>query len=206
VGIAADAQVSRLGVVNRRYAYVPGDYWDLMVRRSPQVALQVEERVRTLAREIDPDVVLWTRSMEQVIRNSSGFVAIAPLVTTIGGVIGVLSLALAVVGLFGLTAYSVEQRTREFGVRMALGAHARDVVRLVAGQSLRLVAIGAVLGLAGAAAGGGVLRNLLLGVQTVDPLAYGGVAIVLAIVAFLACYIPARRATQVDPMIALRAD
>jgi putative ABC transport system permease protein len=89
---------------------------------------------------------------------------------------------------------------------MALGAHARDVVRLVAGQSLRLVAIGAVLGLAGAAAGGGVLRNLLLGVRTVDPLAYGGVAIVLAIVAFLACYVPARRATRVDPMIALRAD
>ena len=198
--------MNRLGLVNRRYAYVPGDYWDLMVRRAPADAAQVDERILTLAQEIDPDVVLWTRSMEQVIRASSGFIAIAPLVTTIGAVIGILSLALAVVGLFGLTAYSVEQRTREFGVRMALGARAADVVRLVTGQSLRLVAIGAVLGLAGAAAGGGVLRNLLLGVRTVDPLAYGGVAIVLAVVAFLACYVPARRATRVDPMIALRSD
>jgi predicted permease len=206
VGIAADAQMNRLGLVNRRYAYVPGDYWDLMVRRGPADAAQVDERILTLAQEIDPDVVLRTRSMEQVIRASSGFIAIAPLVTTIGAVIGILSLALAVVGLFGLTAYSVEQRTREFGVRMALGARAADVVRLVTGQSLRLVAIGAVLGLAGAAAGGGVLRNLLLGVRTVDPLAYGGVAIVLAVVAFLACYVPARRATRVDPMIALRSD
>jgi ABC-type antimicrobial peptide transport system permease subunit len=110
------------------------------------------------------------------------------------------------IGLFGLTAYAVEQRTREFGVRMALGARSLDVVRLVSGQSLRLVAIGALIGLAGAAAGGGVLRRTLYGVSAVDPLAYGAVAAVLAVVAFLACWIPARRATRVDPMTSLRAD
>jgi predicted permease len=205
VGIASDA-MNRLGAVSRRYAYVPGDYWDLMVRRRAADAAAVDERIRTLAREIDPDVVLWTRSMEQVIRNSNGFIAIAPLITMIGAVLGLLSLALAVVGLYGLTAYAVEQRTREFGVRMALGARAGDVVGLVAGQSLRLVAIGAVVGLAAAAAGGGLLRSLVFGVRALDPLAYAGVILVLASVALLACYVPARRATRVDPMIALRSD
>jgi putative ABC transport system permease protein len=126
--------------------------------------------------------------------------------TMIGAGVGGLSLALAMIGLFGLTAYAVEQRTREFGVRMALGAQSLDVVRLVSGQSLRLVAIGAVIGLAGAAAGGGVLRRTLYGVTAVDPLAYAAVATLLAVVAFLACWIPARRATRVDPMIALRVD
>lgn len=206
VGIAADAQVSRIGIVNRRYAYVPGNQGDLVVRRRPTDAAAIDERIRTLSREIDPDVVLWTRSMEQVIRNSHGFIAIAPLVTAIGAVIGGLSLALAIIGLFGLTAYAVERRRREFGVRMALGAQASDVVRHVAGQSLRLVAIGAVTGVAGAAAGGGVLRSLIFGVRAVDPIAYGAVAVLLAGVAFLACWIPARRATSVDPMVALRVD
>src|SRR5262245_61345241 len=113
--------------------------------------------------------------------------------------IGVLSLCLAVIGLFGLTAYAVKQRTREFGVRMALGARAKDVVQLVAGQSMRLVALGAVIGVAASLAGAGVLRNMLFGVRAVDPLAYGGVGILLAVGALLACYIPARRATRVDP-------
>jgi putative ABC transport system permease protein len=177
-----------------------------MVRRDAGRATEVDERLRLLARDIDRDVVLWTRSLEQVIWTSNGFLSMAPMIATIGAVIGLLSLGLAVIGLFGLTAYAVEQRTREFGVRMALGARAGDVVRLVSGQSLRLVAIGAVIGLAGATAGGGVLRHLLLGVDAVDPLAYGTVVIILAVVAFLACYIPARRATRVDPMIALRTD
>src|SRR5262245_40603294 len=88
---------------------------------------------------------------------------------------------------------------REFGVRMALGARAKDVVQLVAGQSMRLVAFGAVIGLAASLAGAGVLRNMLFGVRAVDPLAYGGVGILLAVVALLACYIPARSATRVDP-------
>jgi ABC-type antimicrobial peptide transport system permease subunit len=198
--------MSRLGIVNRRYAYIPGDYWDLMIRRDPERATDVEAHLQTLAKEIDPDVVLWTRSLDQLIMTSHGFLAIAPMIATIGGMIGVLSLCLAVIGLFGLTAYAVEQRTREFGVRMALGARAKDVVQLVAGQSMRLVAFGAVIGLAASLAGAGVLRNMLFGVCAVDPLAYGGVGILLAVVALLACYIPARRATRVDPMIALRAE
>jgi putative ABC transport system permease protein len=206
IGIAADVQSMTLGIVPRRYAYVPGDYWDLMIRRDPGGAAAVEERLQALAQEIDPDVALWTRSLEQVIWSSSGFLAIARTMTMIGAGVGGLSLALAMIGLFGLTAYAVEQRTREFGVRMALGAQALDVVRLVSGQSLRLVAIGAVIGLAGAAAGGGVLRRTLYGVTAVDPLAYAAVATLLAVVAFLACWIPARRATRVDPMIALRVD
>ncbi|HEX9564631.1 MAG TPA: ADOP family duplicated permease [Gemmatimonadaceae bacterium] len=207
VGVAADAQMSRLGTINRRYAYIPGDYWDLMVRRDPRRAQEVDERLRMLAREIDPDVVLQIRSLEQIIWTSGGgYLEIARLTSAIAGIVGVLSMLMAVVGLFGLTAFDVAQRTREFGVRMALGAHSGNVVRLVAAQSLRLVAIGAIIGLVGAAAGGGVLRNLLFGVNRVDPLAYGSVALLLAGVSFVACYIPARRVTRVDPMIALRTD
>jgi predicted permease len=206
VGIAADAQMGRLGAVNRRYAYVPGDYWDLLVRRDAAAATAVEAGLRTLATQIDPDVVLEITSLDDAIWASSGYLEMARLTSMIGAAVGALSLLMAVVGLFGLTSYAVEQRTREFGVRMALGARAGDVVRLVTGQSLRLVGIGAVLGIAGAAAGGGVLRAMLFGVSPVDPVAYGVVVLLLAAVSFVACFVPARRATRVDPMVALRTD
>jgi putative ABC transport system permease protein len=198
--------MGRLGAVNRRYAYVPGDYWDLLVRRDAAAATAVEAGLRTLATQIDPDVVLEITSLDDAIWASSGYLEMARLTSMIGAAVGALSLLMAVVGLFGLTSYAVEQRTREFGVRMALGARAGDVVRLVTGQSLRLVGIGAVLGIAGAAAGGGVLRAMLFGVSPVDPVAYGVVVLLLAAVSFVACFVPARRATRVDPMVALRTD
>jgi len=119
---------------------------------------------------------------------------------------GLLSLLMAVVGLFGLTAYAVEQRTREFGVRMALGADAGNVLGLVAGQSLRLVAIGAAIGVVAAIATAGVLRAVLFGVRGNEPVVYVVVVLLLGVVSVLACWIPARRATRIDPMTALRSD
>jgi hypothetical protein len=93
--------MSRLGIVNRRYTYIPGDYCDLMIRRDPERATDVEAHLQTLAKEIDPDVVLWTRSLDQLIMTSHGFLAIAPMIATIGGMIGVLSLCLASSGYSG---------------------------------------------------------------------------------------------------------
>jgi len=113
-------------------------------------------------------------------------------------------LGLAVIGLYGVMAYAVAQRTQEIGLRMALGAQRRDVLRLILRHGLRLTLLGVALGLGGALALTRVLRNHLYEVGPTDPITFASVALVLAMVALLACLIPARRATRVDPMEALR--
>jgi putative ABC transport system permease protein len=113
-------------------------------------------------------------------------------------------LLLAAIGLYGVMAYSVAQRTREIGLRVALGAGRRAVLRLVLGQGLRLVGLGVALGVAGGAAVSRLLSSMLFGLSPFDPLAYVSVSLFLIVVALLACWIPARRATKVDPMIALK--
>jgi len=117
---------------------------------------------------------------------------------------GVLALVLATMGLYSVMTYAVSQRTREIGLRMALGAQVRDVLRLIVSQGMRMVMIGLALGLVGAFALTRVLGSLLLGVGTTDPLTFVGVPILLIAIGLLACWIPARRATKVDPLVALR--
>ncbi|HEX8148443.1 MAG TPA: ABC transporter permease [Pyrinomonadaceae bacterium] len=119
---------------------------------------------------------------------------------------GVLALALATMGLYSVMTYTVSQRTHEIGIRMALGAAVRDVVRLVVGQGMRMALVGVVLGLAGAFAMTRVLASLLLGVAPTDFVTFVGVPLLLVVVALLACYIPARRAARVNPLVALRHD
>jgi putative ABC transport system permease protein len=120
------------------------------------------------------------------------------------GLFAALAVAITAAGLGGVIAFSVTQRTQEFGVRMALGASRGAVLGMVMGQALKLVAIGLVLGIGGALASGRVMQSLLFAVEPTDALTYAGVALAFVAVGVLACLIPARRAASVDPMVALR--
>jgi putative ABC transport system permease protein len=158
---------------------------------------------RRVLAELDPEVPPRVRTLEAV-RAAS----VADRRFTLGllGTFGASALLLAALGLYGVTAYAVARRTREMGIRIALGAPPRQVVRLVVGEGTRPVLAGAVIGLILAFVLSRFMKGLLYGIAPGDPWTFAAAAVVLGIVAFLACLVPARRAARVDPMVALRAD
>ncbi len=158
--------------------------------------------VRQTFQALDKDLPVFNvKTFERQLNES---LAQDRLVATLSGFFGVLAALLAAIGLYGVMAYAVARRTREIGIRLALGAQTRDVLWLIVRQGLALTLIGVALGLAAALALTRVLQNLLFGVSATDPATFAGIALLLTLVALIACWIPARRASKVDPLIALR--
>ena len=205
IGVVRDVKLEGLEIDNK-----PQIYRSLLQASSLSMALAIRatnpaalvEAVRGEVRAVDPDLPTYgIQTMEEVMALSVGQQRFA---MGLLGVFAFLALVLAGVGIYGVMSYSVSQRTHEIGIRMALGAERRDVLQLVLRQGLMLTVAGMGIGLAAAFAVTRFLRFLLFGISPTDPLTFAVITIVLGAVALLACYIPARRATKVDPMIALR--
>jgi putative ABC transport system permease protein len=207
VGIAKDAKYDTLGEDPQPFIYRPfqqsySGEMTLHIRTMQSDAGNVLAAVRREVGVLDKDLpLLDAMSMTEQI----GF-SLLPLklAATVAGSLGFLGALLAALGVFGVVNYTVTQRTRELGIRMSLGAQSRDVLRLILRQGLLLALIGISIGLTAAAALTRMLTSLLYGVSALEPMVFGGVAVLLMAMSLLASYLPARRATKVDPLVALR--
>jgi putative ABC transport system permease protein len=180
----------------------PSAVTQVVVRSRGGDAAALTTEVRAALKGVDPNLLIWeTRTMDELVGQS---VAPQRFNVALLGFFAALAMLLAAVGIYGVMSYTVTQRRHELGIRMALGAQSRDVLRLVVRQGMLLTLLGLGLGLAGAFALTRLMASLLYGVSATDPLVFAAVSVLLAAVALLACYVPARRATKVDPMVALR--
>ncbi len=208
IGVVGNGKYRTLGEDPRPFLWRPVSKGErsysgstVLVRASGNTAPALAA-LRQEARQLDEKVpVVGLQTLEDAISVSLLFPRIG---ATLFGLFGALGLLLAGVGLYGVIAYTASQRTHEIGIRMALGAARWDVLKMVLGQGLTLTSIGLVLGLAGAFAVTGMISVLLYGISPTDPLTFAAISALLLAVAMLACYIPARRAARVDPMVALR--
>jgi ABC-type antimicrobial peptide transport system permease subunit len=164
----------------------------------------LERPLRQSVASLDPAQPLFDiRTMQERVEETW---ATPRLMSFLLGAFALLALLLAVVGLYGVMAYNGVRRMREIGVRLALGARRRQIIAMMLRQGMRLLGVGLVIGFLASLAASRVLRSVLFEINPTDPLTYAGVALLLAAVALLACWIPARRASRVDPMITLRSE
>ncbi|MEO8660790.1 MAG: ABC transporter permease [Bryobacteraceae bacterium] len=208
IGVAADVKNGGIDKPTGTELYFPyaqvdggirGMYLAVKATQDPQ---QMVGSVRAKLAEIDPTLPMSrVRLMEEVITAANGR---PRFLTVLLGLFSLLALTLAAVGIYGVMAFLVERRTREFGIRMAIGAAQSDVLGLVLRQGMTIGLIGVGVGAVGALVLTRFVKQLLFGVDSFDPLTFGATAILLTLVVLLACFVPARRATRVDPMIALR--
>ena len=206
VGVVADIKMNALDKVTFPEMFWPLAQWPsrdcwLMIRafeNSGALASTVQQQINGLDRDLAVEQV---RTMETVIGNSMWRYRFSAILL---GLFSVLALLLAAAGIYGVLSYSVSQRMQEMGIRMALGASQGQILSLMLGQGLRLTCFGILLGTVISLLMGHLVANQLYGVRAHDPVTIGLVALFMLGVAFLACYLPARKATKVDPMIALR--
>ncbi len=206
VGIVGDIKQHHLEQAPKMAVYAPfsQDPWAFfaLVVRTKLEPLNAASAVKDAIHAVDPDEPVYNvRSMRDV---EAASLSPQRLQIALIGFFAALALVLACMGIYGVMAYSVAQRTSEIGVRMALGAQTGNVLGLVLSEGLRLALLGAGIGLAGSFFAARLLSGMLFGVTPSDPLTFVGVAFVLVAVAMVACYIPARRATRIDPLVALR--
>ncbi|HKW56422.1 MAG TPA: ABC transporter permease [Candidatus Acidoferrum sp.] len=187
---------------------LPDKFWPLLANgaqyaaRTTGAPLGIGKSLREAAQRVDSSAVVYeVRPMQDIVARS---VATQRLAMILLSVFSTLALALSAIGIYGVISYLTAQRTHEIGVRMALGASRRDVVQMVVGEGMRITLAGVVVGVAAALGLTRLIAKLVYGVGTMDPITFGGVAVLLSAAALLACYLPARRAMRVDPIIALR--
>ncbi len=209
VGVVADAKRGRVTETESMLYYVPFVQYDnnpaintVFVRMRPGVA----GLAGALRREVQSDGSLPYAEIESIADQMAPQLRSWLLGASAFTAIGLLALVIAATGIFAVLSYAVSQRTKEIGVRVALGAQGGDVVRLIVGQGLRAAVIGAVVGAAGAYALGRAIASLLYEVPPADPLVFAGVVTILLAVAAAASYLPASRASRIAPMIALRSE
>ena len=206
VGVARTAKYRNLREPSLPFIYIPfGQEYQTGMTLMVRTKGDPEEIVGSLHNEmraLNRDVPLF--SVQTMSERIGGQLAADRMIAVLLSVFGGGALLLAAIGIYGVMGYAVVQRTHEIGIRLALGAEQRDILRLIVGQGMVLIAIGAGIGLAVALAATQVLKSLLFGVSATDPLTFASVIVVLVGVALLACYLPARRATKVDPLEALR--
>ena len=205
VGVSKDIRATGLGTVDPVFIYFaagPKTHLGLsLLARGAAGDAVIAKAIREEVRALDSNVLVQTGSMEN---NLALFQLPSRILSILAFALGVAGLLLASLGIYGVMAYAVTQRTREIGIRMTMGAQRRDVMQLILGQSMRPVAVGVAAGLALSAGASRLLTSLLYGVSPLDSAVFVGVALFLSGVAFLAGYVPAKRASRVDPMTALR--
>lgn len=208
VGIASDTKVRSLGEAPRPFLYRPfsQDYTTFLtvIARTSRDPARVVLELQAAARELDPD--LWVWDPKTLERHIGILLLPARLSALLLAAFALLALGLASVGLYGIVSYAVSQRTREMGIRMSLGADAATVVRMLVGNGMKLVAVGGIIGLVLAFGLARMLTQMLFGIGSFDPVTFVVVPALLVAVALLAAYLPARRASRVDPVSALRAE
>jgi ABC-type antimicrobial peptide transport system permease subunit len=210
VGVARDVKSSSLvdGLADS-FVYLPlQQHYTSNVTSTMTIAVrtthgeQIADEIRTAVASMDPTLAIVT---SQTLEDSTALGLVPQRVAaSLSGSLGIVGLLLAGIGIYGVTAYTVARRTREIGIRIAVGAQRRDIVGMVLGQGMAIAGIGSAVGSILGAAASQLLTGFLFGIRPLDPILFAGAVVLPLAIGLAACYVPARRATKVDPLVALR--